>query len=503
MQSAFVAAAGGVISTGRSGRAAARQRAVGSEVGELSLSEAAQLIRTRKLSPLDLTRECLTRIERLDRKLNAFITVTADSALANARQAESEIQRGRWRGPLHGMPIGLKDLIDTAGVRTTAGSGLFKDRTPRQDAHIVQLLTAAGAVLLGKLNLHELAYGGSSAISYFGAVRNPWQHELSPGGSSGGCAAAVAAGLCYGAIGTDTGGSIREPAAYCGIVGLKPTYGRVSTSGVIPLSWSLDHVGPMTRTVRDAALMLRVLAGYDAQDNGSLDGPVVDYAASLAEPTSALRVGIPRDYFYEGLDTQVQAAVDSALAVLKTLSASELELAPLASDRTYASVMEPYTTILTAEAYAYHRDYLARSPELYQPPTLERLRVGAQVVAADYIHARRQLEHTRRSLDRVFAEVDLLVTPTVPVPPFAIAALQADPGTARSKELLMLRNTRPFDLLGVPTVSVPCGFTSAGLPIGLQIAGAPGDEATVLQLAHAYEQATAAARRRPACCASG
>jgi aspartyl-tRNA(Asn)/glutamyl-tRNA(Gln) amidotransferase subunit A len=272
----------------------------------MSLSETSQLVRSKKVSPLELTQACLRRIEQLNPTLNAFITVTADSAMAEAQQAQEEIQRGHWRGPLHGVPIALKDLVDTAGVRTTAASGLFKDRVPAQDADIVRRLKAAGAVLLGKLNLHEFAYGGSSAISYFGPVRNPWNVAYSPGGSSGGSAAAVAAQLCYAAIGSDTGGSIREPAGYCGIVGLKPTYGRVSTAGVIPLSWSLDHIGPMTSTVMDAALLLQSIAGYDPQDPAGIDLPVPDYAATIAASTSSLRLGIPRAYFYEGLHPDIQ-----------------------------------------------------------------------------------------------------------------------------------------------------------------------------------------------------
>src|SRR5438128_12068254 len=276
----------------------ARQERQASDVSQLSLSEASQLVRSKKVSPVELTHECLNRIERLNPRLNAFITVTADSALAEARQAEAEIAHDGWRGPLHGIPIALKDLVDTAGVRTTAGSGLFKDRIPTQDAEIVRRLKAAGAVFLGKLNLHEFAYGGSSAISYFGPVHNPWNLDYSPGGSSGGSAAAVAAQLCFGAIGSDTGGSTRQPAGYCGIVGLKPTYGRVSTSGVIPPSWSLDPLGPITRTAMDAALMLQVIAGYDTQDTASMDTPVPDYAATIAAPTSSLRVGILRAYFY-------------------------------------------------------------------------------------------------------------------------------------------------------------------------------------------------------------
>jgi aspartyl-tRNA(Asn)/glutamyl-tRNA(Gln) amidotransferase subunit A len=468
----------------------------GSNASQLSLSDASQLVRRKKVSPVELTGECLSRIERFNPKLNAFITVTADFALGEARQAEAEIQRDGWRGPLHGIPIALKDLIDTAGVRTTAASALFKDRIPAHDAEIVRRLKTAGAVLLGKLNLHEFAYGASSAISYFGPVHNPWNLDYSAGGSSGGSAAAVAAHLCYGAIGSDTGGSIRQPAAYCGIVGLKPTYGRVSAFGVIPLSWSLDHVGPITRTVKDGALMLQVIAGYDAQDAASMDVPVPDSAATIEARTSSLRLGILHDYFYDALDPEIQAAMEAALSVLKRLSRTQRDIAPLATDSTYASIMDPYLTILRAEAYAYHKEHVLKNPELYQAQTLKRIQTGADITASAYIQARRQLEPVRRSVSRVFETVDLLITPTACVPPFAIADL-ADPSTLREKELLTLRNTRPFNMLGLPTVSVPCGFTRAGLPIGMQITGPSGGEATVLRLAYAYEQATEWHKRKP------
>lgn len=474
----------------------AQKKGQGSSLSELGFSEVSQLIRSKKVSPVELTHECLSRIERLNPKLNAFITVTADSALTEARQAAAEIQHGHWRGPLHGIPIALKDLIDTAGVRTTAASSLFKDRVPAQDAEIVRRLKATGAVLLGKLNLHEFAYGGSSAISYFAPVHNPWNLDHSPGGSSGGSAAAVAAQLCYAAIGSDTGGSIRQPAAYCGIVGLKPTFGRVSTRGVIPLSWSLDHLGPMTRTVQDAALMLQVIAGYDAQDTVSMDVPVPDYAATITAPASSLRLGILRDYFYEGLHPEIQTALEAALSVLKTLTRTQSDIAPLATDRTYASVMDPYVTILRAESFAYHREYVSKSPELYQAQTLKRIQAGADITASAYLQARHQLEQIRRSVSQVFETIDLLITPTTCVPPFAIGDL-ADPNTLREKELLMLRNTRPFNAFGLPTISVPCGFNRDGLPIGMQITGPPWGEAAVLHLAFAYEQATEWHKRKP------
>jgi aspartyl-tRNA(Asn)/glutamyl-tRNA(Gln) amidotransferase subunit A len=468
-----------------------------SHITQLSLSEASDLIRSRKISPLELTRGCLSRIEQLNGKLNAFITVTGDAALSQARAAEAEIQQGNWKGPLHGIPVALKDIIDTAGVRTTAASGVFKDRIPLQDAEVVRRLKAAGAVLLGKLNLHEFAYGGSSAVSYFGPVHNPWDPAYSSGGSSGGSAAAVAARLCYAAIGTDTGGSIRQPASYCGIVGLKPTYGRVSTSGVTPLSWSLDHVGPMTRTVKDAMLILQVIAGYDPYDTASTDAPVPDYVLAVKGQTSSLRLGIPRAFFYDNLDPEIREAMEAAFAVLKTLTASQHDIGPLATDATYSSWTDSYSAVFTAEAYAYHQEFISRTPDLYQAPTLKRLRAGANVTAAKYIQSKRELDYVRRSITRVFDDVDLLITPTVQVPPFTIRDLQGDPDAARQKELAMLHNTRPLNFPGLPTITVPCGFTSAGLPVGMQISARLGDDERACRLAFVYEQSTEWHKREP------
>jgi aspartyl-tRNA(Asn)/glutamyl-tRNA(Gln) amidotransferase subunit A len=475
------------IGNGRPMESRAEGAASASDATWFSLTEASRLIRDKKVSSVELTQSCLKRIERLNPRLNAFITVTAESALAQAREAEAEIQRGHWRGPLHGVPIALKDLFDTAGVKTTAASGLFKDRVPAQDAEIVRRLKDAGAVLLGKLNMHEFAYGGSTVISYYGPVHNPWSSDHEAGGSSSGSAVAMAAGLCYGSVGSDTGGSIRQPSAYCGTVGLKPTYGRVSTRGVIPLSWLYDHVGPMTRSVADAAAMLQVLAGYDPEDANSADQPVPDYTAALRQ-SAALRVGVPRAYFYEGLHPEIESAMNAALAVIGKLPASVRDIEIPASND---------TTILRAEAYAYHAEYAKKSPELYQPETLKRIRAGEDVTVATYIQARRQVEQYRHNIRKLFGTVDLLVTPTTPVPPFTIAELLADMDNLRTKEILTLRNTRPFNILGLPTISVPCGFTKAGLPIGLQISGAPWAEVSVLRLAQAYEQQTDWHKRRP------
>jgi aspartyl-tRNA(Asn)/glutamyl-tRNA(Gln) amidotransferase subunit A len=446
-------------------------------------------LRRKEISPLELTRACLDRIERLNPKLNAFITVTAESALAEARTAEVEIARGEWRGPLHGIPVALKDLIDTAGMRTTAASGLYQGRIPSEDAAVVLRLRGAGAVILGKNNLHEFGYGGSSLVSFFGDVHNPRDTGHIAGGSSGGSAAAVAAGLCYAAIGTDTAGSIREPAALCGCVGIKPTYGRVPARGVIPLSWSLDHVGPLAATVGDAAVVLQTIAGYDPLDVCSADVPVTDYVSGLSEETENIRIGVPRAYFYDGLDGEVRAAVDQALAVIGTLVADVREVKiEVTADR----------TVQAAESFAYHADFVARTPELYQAETLRRIRSGENISATEYIQRRRELDQERRRAHNFFAEVDLLVTPTMPMPAPAISDLKKDPAALRPAELALLRNTRPFNVWGLPAISVPCGFTKSRLPIGLQIAGPHWREDLVLRLAHGYELATEWHKRHPA-----
>lgn len=445
-----------------------------------TIVELAPRVRRKDVSPVELTRACLDRIEKLNPALNAFITVTADSALAEARAAELEIARGEWRGPLHGIPVALKDLIDTAGTRTTAASAVFEHRVPAEDAEVVRRLRRAGAVIVGKNNLHEFAYGGSSLVSFFGDVHNPWNTGHIAGGSSGGSAAAVAAGLCYAAIGSDTAGSIREPAALCGCVGIKTTYGRVSARGVIPLSWSLDHVGPLAATVGDVACVLQVIAGYDPLDVCSADVPAADYVSGLRDATKTLRIGVPRAHFYDELHDEVRAAVVHALAVIRTLVGSVRDVQiDVPADR----------TVQAAESFAYHAEHVARTPELYQPETLRRIQKGADSSAAEYIQRRRELDQERRRARDFFADVDLLVTPTMPIPAPAIADLKKDPEALRPAELVLLRNTRPFNVWGLPAVSVPCGFTKSGLPIGLQIAGPPWREELVLRLAHAYEAA--------------
>jgi Asp-tRNA(Asn)/Glu-tRNA(Gln) amidotransferase A subunit family amidase len=449
-----------------------------------TICELSRQIRGRDISPVELTQNCLVLIEKLNPALNAFITVTADRALERARVAEREIFRGDYRGPLHGIPIGLKDIVDTAGVRTTAASALFKDRIPTEDAEVVRRLRCGGAIILGKQNLHEFAYGGSSMISFFGEVHNPWDAKRITGGSSGGSAASVAAALGFAAVGTDTAGSIRLPAAYCGVVGLKPTYGRVSARGVIPLSSSYDHVGPITNSVYDAALMLQVLSDFKAGDPCAKPSLV----ARFDELPANLRIGIPRPFFFDDLHPEVAAAIEKAIESFRELHAEIREVKlEVSTDRTLAS----------AEAYAYHEAFVAKSPELYQPATLARIRSGENISADDALRASGELQASRDAIGKIFDEVDVLLTPTVPVPPPVIADLREHPADLRPQELIMLRNTRPFNVWGIPTISIPCGFTKDGLPIGLQLAAAPWREDVVLQAAHAYEQTTEWHERMP------
>jgi aspartyl-tRNA(Asn)/glutamyl-tRNA(Gln) amidotransferase subunit A len=443
------------------------------------MREAACLVRDGQVSPVELTSACLRRIEQLNSTLNAFIIVTANMALEQARTAESEIRSGRWRGPLHGIPVALKDLIDVAGLPTTAASRVFQDRVPAEDAEVARRLRSAGAVLIGKTNLHEFAYGGSSVISAYGAVHNPLAQDRSAGGSSGGSAAAVASGMCYAALGTDTAGSIRLPAACCGIVGLKPSYGLVSVRGVVPLAWSFDHVGPMARTVGDVAIVLNTIAGYDSGDIDSRQFAASDHVVALDGDLSRLRLGIIREYFFDDIDPEIAEFVNEAIVKLQRTTAAVCEVTlPIDADR----------TVHNAEAWSYHREHVARAPELYHPETLKRIRRGADISALDYIRARRHVETLRRQATHVFRNVDILVTPAVPILTPTIAELVSDLDKLRAKELLMLRNTRPFNVLGLPAISVPCGTMRSGLPVGLQLAAAPGAEAELFAVANAFEK---------------
>jgi aspartyl-tRNA(Asn)/glutamyl-tRNA(Gln) amidotransferase subunit A len=485
-----MAAAGRVAASRPSARQSVAPGGPGNDTTDalsgLTLAEASERIRTRAATPVDLVAACLARIDVYNPKLNAFITVMRDAALAQAKVLASEQRAGKLRGPLHGIPIALKDNIDTAGVRTTAASAVFDDRVPDEDAEVTRRLAEAGAIVIGKLNLHEFAMGGTSATSYYGPVRNPWALDRNPGGSSGGSAAAVAADLCYGALGTDTGGSIRTPASYCGIAGLKPTYGLVSIRGIIPLTLSLDHCGPMTRSVRDAALMLNVLAGYDRLDIASVEHPSEDYLAAIEQPVSGFRLGVLRAPFFDHLDEDVGRAVEEALRVLAKLTKS-MKDAALPSTR---------EVTLRGETLAWHEELIGRMAGRYMIPTRRNLQGAADAKASEYVRGRWKLELMRRTIDDSFRDMDLVVLPTRRRTPRTVEAAieREETDVPRNPEL---ENTGAFNVYGIPAISVPCGFTSAGLPVGLMIAGPRFSEGRVLALAHAYERETEWHRRKP------
>ncbi|MFZ1136427.1 MAG: amidase [Candidatus Korobacteraceae bacterium] len=443
----------------------------------LSIAEAATQIRERKLSSIELTRACLDRIDKLNPGLNAFITITSELALQQAREADAALAAGDWRGPLHGIPVALKDLIDVAGVRTTAASNQLRDHVATEDAAIVAALKRAGAVIVGKTNLHEFAFGGSGMISAFGPARNPWDMSRITGGSSSGNAAAVAVGMCVGAIGTDTAGSVRDPAALCGIVGHRPSAGVLSNEGIIPLRKSFDTGGPMTRTVEDAWLMLTSLAGKQE-------------VVPLISSTDHVRIGVAREVFFDGLDADVAKCVETAIDVIRSLAASVREV--------QVEVGVPWTDF-DVEILDYHREMMTNSPELYQPATLERLKSCAAIPPAEFERAQRGLAAARQNAEKVFDTVDVVITPTCLVGAPKIADLEAMTATdLRAFEVQkLLRNTAPFSLLFWPSVSVPCGFASEGLPVGLQISARPGADEMALRVALAYEQATEWHKRLP------
>ena len=458
------------------------------DLTQLSLLGAAEALRTKKASSVELTKACLERIAKFDRGLNSFITVTAEVALAAARKADSERAAGKARGLLHGIPIALKDNIDTKGIRTTAASALFADRVPNEDAEVWQRLQSAGAILLGKLNLNEFAAGGTTAVTFFGPVRNPYAVDRNCGGSSGGSAVAIAADFAYATLGTDTGGSIRTPASFCGVVGFKPTHGRASIRGIIPLVWSLDHVGPLTKSVADAAIVLQAIAGYDEFDVDCIDRPVPDYSTAIGAPVKTFRLGVPRASFFDKLDPEVALATEAALQVLSKLTAGYHDsLLPAVSYGPSSG---------GAETAAYHLPYYPKSQASYMPSTRKGLSRSAAMPATTYVESMRAVRLLRRQVVKAFDTVDLLITPTTKLKPYPIS--EAIQRVETDKPLPpTLANTSQFNIFGLPTISIPCGQFADGVPIGLQITGAPWAEEKVLALAHAYEQATDWHKRRP------
>ena len=459
-------------------------------------ADLARMIAEKEVSPVEVVRAHLDRVAALDGKLRAFITVCAEPALEAARAAEARVLAGDPLGPLHGVPYGPKDLYATKGIRTTGGSTILGDFVPEADATVVARLAAAGMIVLGKLNMHEFAYGPEGLNGHYGDVWNPWDagtHRVA-GGSSSGSGAAVAAGVCPAALGSDTGGSIRIPASLSGITGIKPTYGRVSRSGVLPLAWSMDHCGPMARTARDCALLLGAMAGYDPADASTSVLPVPDYAAALTGDVKGLRVGVLRAHFTDVAAPEVRQAVEAAAKALEqagaTLDAVNLDDVALVPAASFA--------IVAAEALAYHAPWLRTRSGDYQPDVRERLRAGVVVSAAHYLRAQALRARVRAAVDRALARRDVLLAPATPIAAPALGQQEARLGDGPSDvRSALIRFTRPFNFTGHPAVSLPCGFTPAGLPVGLQLVGRPFDEAMVLRAADAYQRLTDWHTRRP------
>jgi len=464
-----------------------------SELHYLSVGKLSELISTKKLSPVELTEACLHRVEATESRLNSFITPPGDEALAAARKAEKEITKGEYKGPLHGIPFAQKDLFHVEGMRNTCGSKILDRFVADRDSTVVSRLKNAGAIIFGKTNLHQFAFGPTGLNADYGHMHNPWDVGRLAGGSSGGSGSAVASGQCPLATGTDTGGSVRIPASLCGISGIKPTYGRVSRYGVEPLAWTLDHPGPMARTVEDCAIALQSMAGYDPKDPATSKQEVPDYRESLTGKVKGLRIGVPEEYWQSPVDPRVRASVEEALGVFKKIGATVKKVSwPM-----YKHSATISTPLIYAEATAYHRDQLLKRGREYDPSIRWRLEVGLFITAEDYLTALRAREAYNQETLGLLKDVDLLVGPTEPVvaPLIEATDLRVN-GVPIGAIGALTQYTRPFNITGFPALSVPCGFVE-GLPVGLQLAGRPFDEATVLNTGYSYQQATDWHERRP------
>lgn len=465
------------------------------ELWDLSISIAASMIRAGEITPLELVESHLKRIEETEDQLNSFITIMSDEALDSAKKATDSTYTHKEIGQLHGIPLGLKDLYDTAGIKTTVGSRIYRNRIPKEDANVVTKLKKEGAIIIGKLQMHEFALGSTSVNPHDGPAKNPWDRSRITGGSSGGSASSVASGQCKGALGTDTGGSIRIPSGLCGIVGLKPTFGRVSRHGVFPLSWTMDTVGPMTRTVEDSALMLNVLAGFDPLDPNSANVPSENFASSIGSGIQGVKIAVPQEYFYDIIDDEVSKAIQVAQEVFAGLGARIEPINIPALEHSLAIS----GTIMLAEAASVHEFNLRENPNDIGDDVRLRLTQGALTSASDYIKAQRARTEFNRQIKEALNKFDVLLSPTIPVGAPKIGEQTVSVGDLNQPTLsLMSRLTRPHNICGIPTISIPCGFTQQKTPIGLQIGGRAFDEKLILRVAHTYESATDWVQARPA-----
>lgn len=483
------------------------------ELYELSIKEISELIKKKEVSPVELTKQILNRIERYDGDINSYVTVLSDYAIQKAKKAQDDIASGEYLGPLHGVPIGLKDIFVMKDVRTTAGSKILENFKPLYNATVTQKLLDAGAIIVGKNNMDEFAMGSSNETSYFGVVKNPWDLQRVPGGSSGGSAAAVAASLCYGSVGTDTGGSIRQPASLCGIVGMKPTYGNVSRFGMIAFASSLDQAGPLTKSVYDAAIILNLISGHEPRDSTSVNAPVPDYVSNLKNDIKGLKVGIPKEYFIDGIDAEVLKAVQDAIKLITELGAEIIEMSLPHTE--YATAA--YYIIAPSEAssnlarydgvkYGYRSQSFDDLLDMYKNTKSEgfgeevkrRIMIGTYALSAGYYDAfynkaRKVQTLIRQDFQNAFEKVDVILTPTAAEPAFKLGEKTSDPIKMYLSDIF----TNPTNLAGLPGISLPCGYTNDGLPIGLQFIGKPFDEQNVLNAAYAYESNTDWNKRRP------
>lgn len=463
----------------------------------LTIAELAPKIKAREISPVELTEAALAQAERLQPTLNTFITILYDQARRQAREQEAALMRGEYRGPLHGIPIGIKDNIATAGIRSTVGSKVLAQHVPQEDAYVVSRCQEAGAIIIGKENLEEFAAGSTSNNLHYGAVHNPWNLDHIPGGSSGGGGANVAACVTFASLGTDLGGSVRGPANFCGVVGMKQTFGRVSQRGLMVTSFNGDHIGPLTRSVRDSALMLQVIAGYDPLDPSTVPVPVPDFSATLGQDLRGLKMGIPVNYYFDVIDAEVEATVRQAIAALQKLGVEAREVA--LPSMQYAGALRIAAMV---DSIVTHEPYLATHRNDYGPTVLYRTLAGQFVLGRDYSKALKVQRLIKEEYARVLQQVDFLVTPSSPVVAWRI---DADTVTLGGENYpvrgpgagMTARCTSPSNATGLPAMSIPCGFTSAGLPVGLQLIGRPFEEALLFQVAHGYEAVSPTRHRRP------